>query len=29
MINGIETRVPFLDHQLFEYSFNLQEKLKI
>tara|TARA_B100001057_G_scaffold501298_1_gene623471 strand:- start:10794 stop:12629 length:1836 start_codon:yes stop_codon:yes gene_type:complete len=28
MINGIETRVPFLDHRLFEYSFNLQENLK-
>lgn len=28
MINGIETRVPFLDHHLFKYSFNLKENFK-
>ena len=28
MVNGIETRVPFLDHNLFEYSFNLKNNLK-
>ena len=28
MINGIETRVPFLDHKLFEFSFNLKNDYK-
>tara|TARA_B100000989_G_scaffold298563_1_gene288458 strand:+ start:8059 stop:9885 length:1827 start_codon:yes stop_codon:yes gene_type:complete len=28
MINGIETRVPFLDHKFFEYGFNLRNDLK-
>lgn len=29
MAYGVETRVPFLDHKLFEYVFNLENKDKI
>jgi asparagine synthase (glutamine-hydrolysing) len=28
MANGIETRLPFLDHELFEYAFNLPTNFK-
>ena len=28
MSNGIETRLPFLDHELLEYCFNLKSSLK-
>ena len=28
MANGIETRVPFLDHKLFEFNFNLENIYK-
>jgi len=29
MANGIETRLPYLDHELLEYCFNLPSKLKL
>jgi asparagine synthase (glutamine-hydrolysing) len=29
MANGIETRLPYLDHELFEYCFNLPSKFKL
>ena len=29
MISGVESRVPFLDHELFEFCFNLDNKYKI
>ena len=29
MANGIELRVPFLDHKLFKYCFNLKNDMKI
>ena len=28
MVNGIEARVPFLDHKLAEYLFNLKNDFK-
>lgn len=29
MLNGVEARVPLLDHNLIEYTLNLDEKLKV
>ena len=29
MHSGVESRVPFLDHELFEFCFNLENKYKI